>query len=141
MGSQAVTQIGFLIFFIVIMYLLLIRPQKKKEREIQAMRSNLMVGDEIVTIGGICGKIVKTREESIVIQVGADKIKFELMRWGVSKVVESTTRPASARKARPVEDDDEDEDIVEVKKMPKKMKRATGTAEPDAVEDDADDEK
>ena len=138
MGSQAVTQIGFLIFFIVIMYLLLIRPQKKKEREIQTMRSNLMVGDEIVTIGGILGKIVKTREETIVIQIGADKIKFELMRWGVSKVVESTTRPASARKARPAEEDDDDEEIVEVKKMPKKMKRPAGTAEPEAADDDED---
>ena len=138
MNQAAVTQIGFLIFFIVIMYLLLIRPQKKKEREIQAMRSNLMVGDEIITIGGICGKIIKTREETIIIQVGADKIKFELMRWGVSKVVESTARPASARKARPDDDDDdaeEREEVAEHKKMPRKMKRMKGS---DTAEDDTD---
>ena len=145
MGNPAVTQIGFLVFFIVIMYLLLIRPQKKKERDINEMRSRLMVGDEIVTIGGICGKIVKTKEDTIVIQVGADKVKFELMRWGVSKVVESTARPTSSRKARPVEDDD-DEETVEVKKMPKKMKRAAAeeVVEPEAAEidfDDADDDE
>jgi preprotein translocase subunit YajC len=142
MPQGAVTQIGFLIFFIVIMYLLLIRPQKKKEREIQAMRSNLMVGDEIVTIGGICGRIIKTREETIVIQVGADKVKFEMMRWGVSKVVESTSRPTSAKKSRPIEEDDDDDEIVEVKKMPKKMKKAAsedsdaGTKASPTTEDD-----
>ena len=120
---EALPQIGFLIFFIVIMYLLLIRPQKKKEREIQAMRDALMVGDEIVTIGGIRGKIIKTREETVVIQVGADKVKFEVMRWGISKVVESSTRPASAKKASD-DDDFEEEDVAEVKKMPKRMKKA-----------------
>ena len=51
------------------------------------MRSSLQVGDEIITIGGICGKIVKTKDETIVIQVGADKVKFEMMRWSVSQVV------------------------------------------------------
>jgi len=136
MGNPAITQIGFLIFFIAIMYLLLIRPQKKKEREIQAMRSKLMVGDEIVTIGGICGRIVKTREETIVIQVGADKLKFELMRWGVSRVVESTTRPTSSRKQRPVDDDDDDEEIVEIKRMPKKMKKASADIDNDVIEND-----
>jgi preprotein translocase subunit YajC len=124
MTGTFATQIGFLIFFIVIMYLLLIRPQKKKEKEIQAMRDALMVGDEIITIGGIRGKIIRTREETVIIQVGADKIKFELMRWGVSKVVESSVRPTSAGRAKPADDDDYDDEVVEAKKMPKKMKRA-----------------
>ena len=124
---EALPQIGFLIFFIVIMYLLLIRPQKKKEREIQAMRDALMVGDEIITIGGIRGRIIKTREETVVIQVGADKVKFEVMRWGISKVVESSARPASARKAAD-DDDFEEDDVPEVKKMPKRMKKAGSDA-------------
>ena len=51
------------------------------------MRSAIQVGDEIITIGGICGKVVKTKEETLVIQVGADKTKFEVMRWSISKVV------------------------------------------------------
>ena len=128
-------QIGFLIFFIVVMYLLLIRPQKKKEREIQAMRDALMVGDEIITIGGIRGKIIRTREETVIIQVGADKVKFELMRWGVSKVVESSARPTSARKLRPDEEDDYEDDAVEAKRMPRKMKRTSD------VDSDVTDEK
>ena len=73
-----------LVILLAVMYFLLIRPQKKREKEINAMRRGIQVGDEIITIGGICGKIVKTKEESLVIQVGADKVKFEIMRWAVS---------------------------------------------------------
>lgn len=76
-----------LILLLLIMYFLLIRPQKKREKQINAMRSAIQVGDEIITIGGICGKVVKTKEETLVIQVGADKTKFEVMRWSISKVV------------------------------------------------------
>ena len=79
-----------LILLLLIMYFLLIRPQKKREKQINAMRSAIQVGDEIITIGGICGKIVKTKDETIVIQVGADKVKFEMMRWAVSSVERSS---------------------------------------------------
>ena len=68
-----------LVILILVMYFLLIRPQKKREREVNAMRSGVQVGDEIITIGGISGKIVKTKDESLIIQVGADKVKFEIM--------------------------------------------------------------
>ena len=65
-----------LIIILVLMYFLMIRPQNKKDKQIKEMRNSLQVGDEIITIGGICGKIVKTKDETIVIQVGADKVKF-----------------------------------------------------------------
>ena len=81
-----------LIILFIAMYFLMIRPQRKKDKQIQEMRNNLNVGDEIVTIGGICGKIVKTKDETIVIQVGADKVKFEMMRWSVSSVTNPSHR-------------------------------------------------
>ena len=81
-----------LVLLIVVMYFLMIRPQKKKDKQIQDMRKALTVGDEIVTIGGICGKIVKTKEDSFIIQVGADKVKFEMMRWAVSSVTKESSR-------------------------------------------------
>ncbi len=67
-GNAFAMQLIILVVFIGAMYFLLIRPQKKKEKTIQQMRNTLQVGDEIITIGGICGKIVKTKEDSIVIQ-------------------------------------------------------------------------
>ena len=54
-----------LILLLLITYLLQIRPQKKREKEVNAMRSSVQVGDEIITIGGICGKVVKTKDESL----------------------------------------------------------------------------
>lgn len=109
---QTLSTIMPLILLIAVMYFLLIRPQKKREKEVNAMRSGVQVGDEIITIGGICGKIVKTKDESLVIQVGADKVKFEIMRWAVSKVVEEGKRSkATSEEEAP-------------KKMPKRIKKA-----------------
>lgn len=108
-----------LVLLIVIMYFLLIRPQKKKEKAINAMRSNIKAGDEIITIGGICGKVVKVKDETIVLQVGAEKLKFEMMKWSVSKVVNSEESKTSPKKARPAETTEE----ASKKLLPKKMKR------------------
>ena len=92
----------------------------------------MQVGDEIITIGGICGKVVKTKEESLVIQVGADRVKFEIMRWAVSKVVEETEKPAA--KAH-----EEEAEETEVKKSskPKKLKKAAPAEEAEEVEEPA----
>jgi preprotein translocase subunit YajC len=112
-----------LILLIVIMYFLLIRPQKKREKAVTAMRNSVKVGDEIITIGGICGKIVKTKDETLTIQVGADKTKFEIMRWAVSKVV--TDEPASSsKKTRREEPQEDTEKEVPKKTLPKRMKKA-----------------
>ena len=121
-----------LVILIAVMYFLLIRPQKKREKEVNAMRSGVQVGDEIITIGGICGKVVKTKEESLVIQVGADRVKFEIMRWAVSKVVEETEKPAA--KAH-----EEEAEETEVKKSskPKKLKKAAPAEEAGEVEEPA----
>ena len=106
-----------LVILIAVMYFLLIRPQKKREKEVNAMRSGVQVGDEIITIGGICGKVVKTKEESLVIQVGADRVKFEIMRWAVSKVVEETEKPAAKAHEEEAEETEAKEvEIVEDKK-------------------------
>ncbi len=119
-------QLIVLVAFIAIMYFLLIRPQKKKEKTIQNMRNNLQVGDEIITIGGICGKIVKTKDESIGIQVGADKVKFEMMRWSVSSVV-SSGKSASAA----VEEEPERKKV-----MPKRLRKASAEDEEEIPEDE-----
>ncbi len=115
-----------LIILFIAMYFLMIRPQRKKDKQIQEMRNNLNVGDEIVTIGGICGKIVKTKDETIVIQVGADKVKFEMMRWSVSSVTNPSHR-AHKDESASVEE--------EVKKVrPKKLKKASDVEEAPAEE-------
>lgn len=90
-----------LILLIVIMYFLLIRPQKKRDKQVNAMRAGIKTGDEIVTIGGIYGTVVKTKDDQLVIQVGADKTKLEIARWAVSKLVNEEPAPARNRKPTP----------------------------------------
>lgn len=120
---QAIVQLVPLILLIVVMYFLMIRPQKKKDKQIQEMRRALTVGDEIVTIGGICGKIVKTKEDSFIIQVGADKVKFEMMRWAVSSVTKESARRDTVK-------DDIAEEEEPKKIMPKRLKKASEAEEP-----------
>ena len=69
--------------FFVGMYFLMIRPQKKQEKQINEMRNNLQVGDEITTIGGIIGKIVSIKEETITIETSHDRTKIRFLRSAV----------------------------------------------------------
>ena len=126
-----------LVLLLVIMYFLLIRPQKKRERQVNEMRSNVRVGDEIITIGGICGKVVKTKDESLVIQVGADKVKFEIMRWSVSKVVENTkpTKKVSVSSSAKEEED------APKKAMPRRLKKKAAAEEEAPAEEKKPEEK
>ena len=72
------------------MYFMMIRPQKKRQKEEQEMRSSLEIGDEIITIGGIVGKVVTIREEDIVIETGADRTKMKIQRWAINTNVTKT---------------------------------------------------
>ncbi|WP_138159084.1 preprotein translocase subunit YajC [Peptoniphilus catoniae] len=78
---------GPFVLIMVAFYFLFIRPQKKREKAIKDMRENLKVGDEILTIGGIKGKIVLIKEDYIVIESSANKTNIELMKWGINSVV------------------------------------------------------
>ena len=69
---------------IVVFWFFIIRPQRKKDKETAKMRSELQVGDEIVTIGGIIGIIVSMKEYSLVIETGSDRSKVRLARWAIS---------------------------------------------------------
>ena len=126
-NNQLVGNIVMLVVIFVAFYFFLIRPQKKKDKQIQNMRNGLQVGDEVVTIGGICGKIVKTKPDTIIIQVGADRVKFEMMRWAVSTVT-------STKNTAPAKEDEEPK-----KAMPKRLKKSDTPEE--AAETTAPEEK
>ena len=70
-----------LIFFALWFYMN--RPQKKKQKEEQKMRENLQIGDEIVTIGGIYGRVISLKEDSFVIQSQSDHSKITVARWAL----------------------------------------------------------
>ena len=71
---------------LIVMYFVMIRPQKKQEKEQNDMRNNLAVGDEITTIGGIIGKIVSIKEETCVIETSHERTKIRILKSAVSRV-------------------------------------------------------
>lgn len=82
-GAQGWSTIIMLLVMLVIFYFFLIRPQKKQEKETNDMRNSLQVGDEITTIGGIIGKIVSIKEETVMIETGKEKTKIRILRSAV----------------------------------------------------------
>lgn len=134
MGSSMFS-ILILVLLFAVMWFLMIRPQKKKEKETKAMRAGIQVGDEIVTIGGLCCKVVKTREESIVVQVGPDKVKMEFMRWAVSRVMKEGSGHIERNSVDDYDEVAEAEEQAARKSKPKRMKKAAVVEETEVVED------
>lgn len=85
------TTIIMMVAMIAIMYFLLIRPENKRKKEAANMRASLAVGDEITTIGGIVGTICAVKENTIVIETGADRVRIEFTKWAVSSKSVQTT--------------------------------------------------
>lgn len=68
---------------IAVFYFILIRPQSKQKKKEEQMRNSIEVGDTIVTIGGIIGRVVSVKDEDIVIETGADRNKMKIKKWAV----------------------------------------------------------
>lgn len=80
--------LSFLPFLLLIpiFYFLMYRPQKKQEKETAQMRNNLTIGDEIVTIGGIMGRVVKVKDDYVVIETGSDRTKIKFRKSAIGSV-------------------------------------------------------
>lgn len=74
-----------LVVMVLAMYFLIIRPQKKKEKAEKAMRDNLQVGDELLTIGGIYGRVISLKEDAVVIESKSDHSKLTIARWAIGQ--------------------------------------------------------
>lgn len=85
-----------LIVMLVLMWLLMIRPEKKKQKKVEEMRKALTVGDEIVTIGGIMGRIVHVTDDDLTIETGEDRVRIQLKKWAVSTNVKAEAAEAKA---------------------------------------------
>ena len=81
-------------------YFLLIRPENKRKKEAEELRSNLKVGDKINTIGGIVGTVVNVKENTFVIETGADQVRVEFEKWALSTNISATEAAAEAKKQK-----------------------------------------
>lgn len=79
-------QFGPLILMFVLMYFILIRPQKKREKETREMIDSAIVGDKVITIGGITGKIVNIKDDEFTIESGNERTKVTVKKWAVKEV-------------------------------------------------------
>ena len=86
---------------IAVFYFILIRPQSKQKKKEEDMRNSLEVGDTIVTIGGIIGRVVSIKDDDLVIETGADRNKMKIKRWAIGS---NETRAAPATAAEKKED-------------------------------------
>lgn len=92
-AGGGMSMIIMIVLMIAVFYFFMIRPENKKKKKAQEMRDNLSVGDTITTIGGIMGKIVNVRENSIVIETSDDRVRMQLTKWSVSSVGKQTEEP------------------------------------------------
>ncbi len=125
MGQNS-QSIIIMVVLLAVMYFMLIRPQNKKDKQDREMRSNLQVGDEIMTVGGIYGKVVRIREDRLTIASGAEKTKLEITKTAVANKVDE-------KAGKVVED--EKETKASPKRIKKLGKKEEALAEEPVVED------
>ena len=87
-----------MVLMIAIFYFMLIRPENKRKKEAEQMRSSVKTGDKITTIGGIIGTVVSVKDEKFVMETGADQVRIELAKWAIS--TNETAEAAAKEKAK-----------------------------------------
>ena len=87
-------EIVVLVAMFAVMYFLMIRPENKRKKAAEEMRSSLKVGDTITTIGGIVGTICAVKEQTVVMETGADRVRIELTKWAISSKGTQSTEEA-----------------------------------------------
>ena len=83
-GNQGVSTILMLVLMVGVFYFLMIRPENKRKKEAEQLRSSIKNGDKITTIGGIMGTVVDVKTDSFVIETSADQVRIEFAKWALS---------------------------------------------------------
>ena len=97
MSSMLIT----LVLMLAVFYFMLIRPENKRKKEAEQMRSSVKKGDKITTIGGITGTVVDVKESRVVLETGADQVRIELEKWAIStNETAAENAKAEAKKAQ-----------------------------------------
>lgn len=108
-GAQAggATLIIYLVLIVAFFYFFMIRPQKKQEKQTAQMRNSLEIGDEIVTIGGILGRITHIKDDVVTIETGADRNKIRIKKSAIASVdTKKDAAPKGAYKVKAKKSED-----------------------------------
>ena len=89
-----------LLLMFVVMYFLMIRPESKRKKKAEEMRSNLSLGDEITTIGGLTGKIVQVTEDTVTFETGEDRVRIQTKKWAIQTTAKMEAEEANKYKKK-----------------------------------------
>ena len=103
MGGNSAYTLIMIVVLIAVFYLFMIRPESKRKKQQDEMRNNLRKGDQITTIGGVIGRIVKIEDDTLIIETSEDRVRMEVAKWavstvGVQKQIEDTNNDKKNRK-------------------------------------------
>ena len=119
---EGASSIIMLVVLVAVFYFMLIRPENKRKKQAQAMRDSLKKGDTITTIGGIVGKIVTVKPDTIVIETSDDRVRMELTKWAVSTTgVQSSETQTSKKK-----EEEKKDEVTGVRGDPRDRLRGAG---------------
>ena len=98
--AGGMTSLIMIVAMIAVFYFLMIRPENKRKKEAEQMRSAVKTGDEIVTIGGIIGTVVSVKDDKFVMETSADQVRIELAKWAISSNETATAAAKAEAKKR-----------------------------------------
>jgi preprotein translocase subunit YajC len=132
-----------IIILIALIYFMMIRPQRKRDKEVKDMRESLRPGDEIVTVGGIIGKVVRIKDERVIIESGSSKVKIEILKSAVGNVIGKSQKPAEPKKEEKKEEEQKEEKEPRSLSRNRKVtpKKLTPKKAEDGKQDEADADK
>jgi preprotein translocase subunit YajC len=85
-GTSWIVTIGYLLFFVVLMYLLIFLPQRRRDKKAKELLGGLKVGDKVVTIGGVSGKVVNIKDDDISVETSIEKTQVVFKKWAIKEV-------------------------------------------------------
>ncbi len=86
-GGGIFLTVGYLLFFVVIMYLLIFLPQRRRDKKAKDMLGALQVGNNVVTIGGVSGKVINIKDDEVTIETSVEKTKMNFKKWAIKEVI------------------------------------------------------
>lgn len=101
-GPNMTTSIIMMVALIAVFYFMLIRPENKRKKEAEQLRSSLKEGDMVTTIGGVVGKVVSVKDDKFVLETGADQVRIEFVKWALS--TNDTATAAAKEEAKKAEE-------------------------------------
>ena len=99
-AGSSMPMLLMIVIMFAVFYFFVIRPENKKKKKTEEMRNSLNLGEEIVTIGGMTGKIVQITEDTITFETGEDRVRIQVKKWAISTTAKMEAAEAEAKNTK-----------------------------------------